>query len=37
MTDREFWRKLDELSRQEMYIMRELSFQSILKKGYEEN
>ena len=34
MTDREFWKKLDEISRQEMSAMRELSFQSLL---YEEN
>ena len=37
MTDREFWKKLDEISRQEMSAMRELSFQSLLKQGYEEN
>ncbi len=37
MTDRKFWKKLDEISRQEMSIMRELSFQSLLKQGYEEN
>lgn len=37
MTDREFWKKPDEKSRQEMSAMRELSFQSLLKQGYEEN
>jgi len=37
MTNREFWEKLDELSWQEMSMMRELSFQSLLKKGYDEN
>ena len=37
MNDREFWKKLDEVSRQEMSAMRELLFQSLLKQGYEEN
>ena len=37
MTDRAFWKKLDELSHQEMSPMRELLFQSLLKQGYEEN
>ena len=37
MTDRGFWNKLDEISRQEMSAVRELSFQSLLKQGYEEN
>ena len=37
MTDRKFWKKLDEVSRQEMTMMRELSFQTLLKQGYEED
>ena len=37
MTDLEFWKKLDEVSRQEMSMMREFSFHSLLKQGYEEN
>ena len=37
MTDREFWKKLDEISRQESSAVRELSFQCLLKQGYEEN
>ena len=37
MTDKVFWKKLDEVSRQEMTMMRELSFQALLKKGYDEN
>ena len=37
MNNKQFWKELDTISRQEMSAMRELEFQCLLNQGYEEN
>ena len=37
MNNKQFWKELDTISKQEMSAMRELEFQCLLKKGYDEN
>ena len=37
MTDREFWKKLDEIAKEPVSADRELRFAMVLKQGYKEN
>ncbi len=36
MTDRQFWKQLDDLSKKEFSMQRDMEFMRLLKKGYEE-